>query len=59
MSLSSQLAASVMLSVSLFCVAEGQRASDMPFDEREQTQWHVLSGPEPVGRLVLLMEIKR
>ncbi len=46
MSLSSQLAASVMLSVSLFCVAQGQRASDIPFDEREQTQWHVLSGPE-------------
>ena len=30
MSLSSQLAASVMLSFSLFCVAQGQRASDIP-----------------------------
>ncbi len=30
MSLSSQLAASVMLSVALFCVAQGQRASDIP-----------------------------
>lgn len=30
MSLSSQLAASVMLSISLFCVAQGQRASDIP-----------------------------
>ena len=33
-----------MLSISLFCVAQGQRASDIPFDEREQTQWHVISG---------------